>query len=47
MTKLWPMRCGQLSDHALHFPSPLPGWTVAMMAGTKAAIVVHEVEGTY
>lgn len=28
-------------------PLPLPGWTVAMMAGTEAAIVGHEVEGTY
>lgn len=41
------LRCGQLSDHALHFPIPVPGWNAEMMAGNEVAILDRESEGTY
>ena len=49
MANFSPMGWGseQLSGHTLHFPFPLPGWNVEMMAGTKEAILDHETEGTY
>lgn len=40
-------RCGQLSDHALHFPVPVPGWNAEMMAGNEVATLDRETEGTY